>query len=113
MSNWLIGILVVLGTFIGMEGVAWLTHKYVMHGAFWYLHKDHHKKDDPIELIKARILENNWATEEELEAADPKSRDFVEECIEFMENSPYPTAEKIYEYVYAQEDYPFLDKLEN
>jgi len=71
------------------------------------------KKDDPIELIKARILENNWATEEELEATDNKSRDFVEECIEFMENSPYPTAEKIYEYVYAQEDYPFLDKLEN
>ena len=48
MSNWLINILVVLGTFIGMEGVAWLTHKYIMHGAFWNLHKDHHKKDDPI-----------------------------------------------------------------
>jgi pyruvate dehydrogenase E1 component alpha subunit len=30
-----------------------------------------------------------------------------------MENSPYPDAEKVYEYVYAQEDYPFLDKLEN
>ena len=48
MSNWLISVLIVIGTFIGMEGVAWLTHKYVMHGAFWYLHKDHHKKDDPI-----------------------------------------------------------------
>lgn len=48
MSNWLVSVLVVIGTFIGMEGVAWLTHKYVMHGAFWYLHKDHHKKDDPI-----------------------------------------------------------------
>lgn len=48
MSNWLIIVLVVLATFVGMEGVAWLTHKYVMHGAFWNLHKDHHKKDDPI-----------------------------------------------------------------
>ncbi|OPG89515.1 pyruvate dehydrogenase (acetyl-transferring) E1 component subunit alpha, partial [Bacillus spizizenii] len=27
-----------------------------------------HKNDDPIELIKQRILANNWATEEELEA---------------------------------------------
>jgi beta-carotene 3-hydroxylase len=28
-----------------MEGVAWLTHKYVMHGWLWYLHKDHHVKE--------------------------------------------------------------------
>lgn len=43
--NILICILIVTGTFIGMEGVAWLTHKYVMHGLLWVLHKDHHKKD--------------------------------------------------------------------
>ncbi|MBM3171964.1 MAG: sterol desaturase family protein [Bacteroidetes bacterium] len=24
------------------EGVAWFTHKYVMHGFLWTLHKDHH-----------------------------------------------------------------------
>ncbi len=28
-----------------MEGVAWLTHKYVMHGLLWTLHRDHHQKD--------------------------------------------------------------------
>jgi beta-carotene 3-hydroxylase len=27
-----------------MEGVTWLTHRYVMHGFLWYLHEDHHKK---------------------------------------------------------------------
>jgi len=27
-----------------MEGVAWLTHKYVMHKWLWFLHEDHHKK---------------------------------------------------------------------
>jgi beta-carotene 3-hydroxylase len=27
-----------------MEGVAWLTHKYVMHKWLWVLHEDHHKK---------------------------------------------------------------------
>ena len=47
MSNWLIMFLIILATFIAMEGVAWLTHKYVMHGLFWHLHADHHKKDDP------------------------------------------------------------------
>ena len=48
MSVWIVSLLVVIATFIVMEGVAWLTHKYVMHGFFWNLHKDHHKKDDPI-----------------------------------------------------------------
>jgi beta-carotene 3-hydroxylase len=28
-----------------MEAVAWLTHKYVMHGLLWSLHADHHKKN--------------------------------------------------------------------
>lgn len=36
-------ILVLLGTFVVMEGITWLTHKYVMHGFLWYLHKDHHQ----------------------------------------------------------------------
>jgi len=29
-----------------MEGVTWLTHKYIMHGLLWYLHQDHHQKTD-------------------------------------------------------------------
>lgn len=41
----LIGILIFLGTFATMEGMAWFTHKYVMHGFLWSLHKDHHRKD--------------------------------------------------------------------
>jgi beta-carotene 3-hydroxylase len=39
------GIVITLVTFIIMEGVTWLTHKYVMHGFLWKLHSDHHKKD--------------------------------------------------------------------
>ena len=31
-------------TFIVMEGITWLTHRFVMHGFLWYLHEDHHKK---------------------------------------------------------------------
>lgn len=45
MSNWIINTLIVAATFIGMEGVAWFTHKYIMHGLFWNLHRDHHHKD--------------------------------------------------------------------
>lgn len=35
-------LLIVLITFILMEGVTWIIHKYVMHGFLWVLHRDHH-----------------------------------------------------------------------
>ena len=35
----------ILITFLLMEGVAWIMHKYVMHGYFWFLHEDHHVHD--------------------------------------------------------------------
>lgn len=38
-------ILVFFLTFSLMEFLAWFTHKYIMHGFLWSLHKDHHKKD--------------------------------------------------------------------
>lgn len=38
-------ILIFLGTFSVMEFMAWFTHKYVMHGFLWSLHRDHHHKD--------------------------------------------------------------------
>lgn len=37
-------LLITLVTFILMEGITWLTHRYVMHGFLWYLHEDHHQK---------------------------------------------------------------------
>ncbi|MFL5771834.1 MAG: beta-carotene hydroxylase [Flavisolibacter sp.] len=32
-------------TFFLMEGITWLTHRYVMHGFLWNLHRDHHQKE--------------------------------------------------------------------
>ncbi|AXT53441.1 beta-carotene hydroxylase [Aquimarina sp. BL5] len=41
----LIWILVFIATFCFMEFMAWFTHKYIMHGFLWSLHKDHHHKN--------------------------------------------------------------------
>lgn len=38
-------ILIFLATFCFMEFMAWFSHKYIMHGFLWVLHKDHHRKD--------------------------------------------------------------------
>jgi beta-carotene 3-hydroxylase len=40
-------ILITLTAFLSMEAVAWFTHKYIMHGILWVLHKDHHNKQSP------------------------------------------------------------------
>jgi len=34
-----------LMSFLVMEWVAWATHKYVMHGPLWGLHRDHHRRE--------------------------------------------------------------------
>ena len=45
MATILLDILIVVAAFLLMEGMAWFTHKYVMHGLLWTLHRDHHKKE--------------------------------------------------------------------
>lgn len=32
-----------LAALIGMEGVAWATHRFLMHGPLWVLHRSHHE----------------------------------------------------------------------
>lgn len=44
MVTLLINFTLVLSAFVAMEGIAWLSHKYIMHGIGWVLHKDHHQK---------------------------------------------------------------------
>jgi beta-carotene 3-hydroxylase len=43
-----VNILALVVTFFAMEFVAWFTHKYVMHGLLWVLHKDHHQTEPGI-----------------------------------------------------------------
>ncbi len=32
-----------LSGLVGMEGVAWATHRFLMHGPLWLLHRSHHE----------------------------------------------------------------------
>ena len=48
--SWLVPLMIVLATIAAMEGVAWASHKYVMHGFGWAWHRDHHEPHDrPLE----------------------------------------------------------------
>ena len=41
--TWPLGILIFFTTVLGMEGFAYVTHRWVMHGAGWFLHESHHR----------------------------------------------------------------------
>ncbi len=43
--SWYFALLISLAAFLFMEFMAWFTHKYIMHGFLWVLHKDHHVRD--------------------------------------------------------------------
>lgn len=51
----MIHILILLLTFILMEGATWLIHKYVMHGFLWVLHRDHHDHSN-----EGALERNDW-----------------------------------------------------
>jgi pyruvate dehydrogenase E1 component alpha subunit len=67
-----------------------------------------YKQRDPIEQIRAVILENNLATEEELDAIDKKIKETVAESVQFAEESEFPDASEAYTDVYVESDYPFV-----
>lgn len=41
-----LAIAIVALTVLAMEGVAWSSHKYIMHGFGWGWHRDHHERHD-------------------------------------------------------------------
>lgn len=57
---WVLPALIVLAAAAAMEGIAWASHKYIMHGFAWAWHRDHHQprgcsfqKNDRFALLAA------------------------------------------------------------
>jgi beta-carotene 3-hydroxylase len=48
----MMNVFLIIVTFFLMEGVAWFTHKYVMHGFLWKLHRDHHVKENDNTVVE-------------------------------------------------------------
>ena len=62
---------------------------------------DEWKKKDPIVKYKKYMMENNLASEEELDDIDRKSMDAVEASVKFAMESPEPTLESAFEDIFA------------
>lgn len=69
---------------------------------------EEYKHRDPIEQIRAVILDNKIATEEDLENIDKKVKEIVAESVQFAEESEWPDPKEAYTDVYVESDYPFV-----
>jgi pyruvate dehydrogenase E1 component alpha subunit len=70
---------------------------------------EEYKDKDPILHALSVLQANQWISEAELESIDQAIKDEVEEAVDFAENSPYPEASALYEYVYSEPNYPFIE----
>jgi len=69
---------------------------------------DEYKDQDPIQKVLKTILENKFATQEEIDAIDTKINTIVEESVEFAESSPWPDDNELLKDVYIDQNYPFI-----
>jgi len=69
---------------------------------------EEYKDKDPINQVLKVIQDKKWATEAEIEAINEKVKAQVEECVNFAEESPWPSDDELLKDVYVQQDYPFI-----
>ncbi|NMM46886.1 pyruvate dehydrogenase (acetyl-transferring) E1 component subunit alpha [Marinigracilibium pacificum] len=68
-----------------------------------------YKDRDPIEQVRKVILDNKFASEEDLKEIENKIKAQVKECVDFSENSDWPDPSEAFDDVYVQPDYPFIE----
>lgn len=69
---------------------------------------DEYKAKDPIVMVRQTILDNKFASEQELEVIDKRVNDIVEASVKFAEESPWPDDNEVLKDVYVDQDYPFI-----
>jgi len=67
-----------------------------------------YKAKDPIDAVRATILEKKYADEAWFDQMDEKIKAEVDESVRFAEESPWPEASELYTDVYVEPNYPFI-----
>ncbi|HNQ28352.1 MAG TPA: thiamine pyrophosphate-dependent enzyme, partial [Aquaticitalea sp.] len=96
-------------TFLEMKTYRYRGHS--MSDAQHYRTKEEvaeYQKIDPIIQVKDILTSEYNVTEPEIEVIDQRVRDLVAECEKFAEESPFPEKNVMYDVVYEQKDYPFI-----
>lgn len=69
---------------------------------------DLQKENDPIPAVLKTILENNFATEEDIRIINKRVDAAVAESVKFAEESPWPDDSEVLKDIYVDSKYPFI-----
>ena len=69
---------------------------------------EEYKEKDPINVVLKKIMDEKWATEEDINKINDKVKAEVEESVKFAEESPYPDVSEVYKDIYVEDDYPYI-----
>lgn len=69
---------------------------------------EEYKQRDPIEMVKKTLLDNKFATAEEIAAIDKRVEQEVEESVKFAEESPWPDDSEVLKDIYVDQNYPYI-----
>ena len=69
---------------------------------------EEYKELDPVFVTQNKIISENIASQEEIEAIIAKIDAEVDEALDFAEQSPYPLGSELYDDNYVQQDYPYI-----
>ncbi len=96
-------------TFLEMKTYRYRGHS--MSDAQHYRTKEEveeYKKIDPITQVLEIIKKEGYASDDEIKEIDARVKSRVSECEKFAEESEYPPVNQLYDMVYEQEDFPFV-----
>jgi pyruvate dehydrogenase E1 component alpha subunit len=69
---------------------------------------EEYKQRDPIQQVLNTILEQKFASQEEIDAINKRVNDKVEASVKFAEESPWPADDEVLKDIVVQPDYPFI-----
>ncbi len=69
---------------------------------------EEYKQRDPLEMVKKTILDNKYATLEDIDAIDKRVEAEVEDSVKFAEESPWPDDSEVLKDIYVDQNYPFI-----
>lgn len=98
-------------TFLEMKTYRYKGHS--MSDAQTYRTKEEikeYQKSDPIEKVIDTLRKNKWIDDAGIEAAEERVKIIVDESVKFAEESPYPEVSELYNDVYMEPNYPFIEE---
>lgn len=69
---------------------------------------EEYKKVDPIEYCRKVLLDNAYATEDDILEIDARIKKIVDDSVKFAEESPYPDESEVFNDIYVENDYPYI-----